>query len=570
MLGRMPLHSKRRQRRGHWIGLAVAAALVLGGATAVIVDKTYAGSGRPPAKSSTAQAGAAQTGSAQSGPNPGQGTTPVSTVATTLGPSGVTSTAIIAENQQPGTTDWHLSGGPAAKPDIAGFASSTYAAAGQTVQLYVTTTAPTFQAIAYRMGWYQGKGGRQIWTSPEATGRVQPRCQLTAGVNMVSCDNWSASLIMPITTAFVPGEYLIKLVGSDNQQSYIPLTVWDPRSTAAYLFVSRSLTEEGWNTYGGYSYYDGVGPCTLGQTSTYPPCNRARVVSFDRPYNGGDGASDFLPNEYPLVRFMEQRGLDVAYVTDITLDAHPTTMLQHKALLSLAHDETWTYNERQGAETAVKQGVNLVFFGAAAVLRHSRLQSSSVGPDRQEVDYRDQSEDPLNGTGDRMQVTGNTWSAPPANWSETRLIGEVYSGYLNTGSTAPFTVTEANAWIFKGTGLQDGSQLPGVIASDIDHLDASSPNNIEVFGHSAVPLSLAYTNQGKWDGDTYSDMTYYTDRSGGAGVWDSGTVNWVNALDATPSVATITGNLLWLFGQGPAGNRMPSAPNWRTIVPAGS
>jgi hypothetical protein len=204
------------------------------------------------------------------------------------------------------------------------------------------------------------------------------------------------------------------------------------------------------------------------------------------------------------------------------------------------------------------------------VLRHSRLQASALGPDRQEVDYRDSTEDPLNGTGDPRQVTGNTWSSPPTSWSEIRLIGEIYSGYLNTGSTAPFVVAEANAWIFKGTGLQNGSQVPGVIASDIDHLDVSAPTNIEVFGHSPVPLSVAYTNQGQWGGNTYSDMTYYTDPTSGAGVWDSGTVNWVNALATSSPIATITGNLLWLFGQGPAGRHIPSVPNWRGIVPAGS
>ena len=434
----------------------------------------------------------------------------------------------------------------------------------------MTTTAPTFQAVAYRMGWYQGLGGRLVWASPEVTGRTQPPCQVTPGVNMVSCDNWSVSLRIPITAAFIQGDYLIKLIGSGHQESYIPLTIWDPHSTAAYLVVNRSLTEEGWNTYGGFSYYQGVGGCTLGQTGSYPPCNRARIVSFDRPYAAGNGASDFLANEYPLIRFMEQRGLDAAYVTDITLDAHPATILQHRALLSLGHDETWTYNERQGAQAAFQHGVNLVFFGAAAVLRHSRLQPSALGPDRQEVDYRDSSEDPLDRAGDPIQVTGNTWSSPPTNWSETGLVGEVYSGYLNPGSTAPFVVADANAWIFKGTGLHRGSQIPGVLASDIDHLDASPPANIQVLGHSPVPLTSAYTNQGEWGGNTYSDMSYYTAPSRGAGVWDSGTVNWISALGTAQPLATITANLLWLFGQGPAGARIPSVPNWRTIEPAGS
>jgi hypothetical protein len=32
----------------------------------------------------------------------------------------------------------------------------------------------------------------------------------------------------------------------------------------------------------------------------------------------------------------------------------------------------------------------------------------------------------------------------------------------------------------------------------------------------------------------------------------------------------ITGNLLWLFGQGPAGHIIPSVANWQQVAPAGS
>jgi hypothetical protein len=254
-------------------------------------------------------------------------------------------------------------------------------------------------------------------------------------------------------------------------------------------------------------------------------------------------------------------------------------LLQHRSLLSLDHDETWTYSELHGAQVAQAHGLNIAFFGAAAIVRHARLQGSALGPDREEVDYRDETEDPLNGNGDPMDVTGNTWGSPPTDFSETSLVGESYSGYTNPGvAPLPFVVYDSAAWIFNGTGLQNGSSLPGVIGSDIDHLDPSSPSNIQVLGHSALPLSDVYTNQGRWGGYTYSDMTYYTDPTSGGGVFDSGTVNWIYALSpcstsvSCPSAAVqkITGNLLWLFGQGPAGKSIPSAPNWRSISPPGS
>lgn len=493
---------------------------------------------------------------------------------------GVVSSAIVAENRKPGTTAWRITDEPATG-SIQGWASTTYAAVGQTVGLYVTTTAPTFQVVAYRMGYYQGKGARQIWASGSVTGQKQPPCPNTPNVNMVSCDNWTRSLTMPVTKAFVQGDYLLKLVGSGGQQSYVLLTVWDPASTATYLVVARSLTEEGWNTYGGYSYYQGQGGCILGQTGSYPPCNRARVVSFDRPMATGQGATDFLGDEYPLVRFMEEHGLDAAYVTDVTVSEHPSIVLQHKAYISLGHDETWTTAERRAVQDGEAHGVNVAFMSAAPIVRHARLQPSPIGPDREEVDYRTPTEDPLHGTGQTATVTGNTFATPPVDTAPTAFVGGEYSGYVDTGATPlPFVVYDASSWIFTGTGLQDGSQIPDVIASDIQHVYATpTPSDLQILGHSPVPLTSAYTNQGEWDGDTYSDMTYYTDPASQAGVFQSGTVTWLSRLtvcDPAPGpcpatdVARITGNLLRVFGQGPAGDAEPSVANWSQLTPPGS
>ena len=163
---------------------------------------------------------------------------------TFLGPNGVESTAVTAENRRPGTTAWQISD-EGVSGNIEGFADENYAAVGDEVDLYVSTTAPRFQVVAYRMGWYGGTGGRQVWSSPEVTGQVQPPCPLTPGVNMVSCDDWARSLVVPITTAFVPGDYVLKLIGSGGQQSYVPITIWDPKSHATYLIMARSFTEAG-------------------------------------------------------------------------------------------------------------------------------------------------------------------------------------------------------------------------------------------------------------------------------------------------------------------------------------
>lgn len=514
---------------------------------------------------------------AESGPS-----TPVPGSAATgpvlsLSPTGVESSWVRAENALPGSPDWRITGQPSGGR-IEGWADHVAAQAGDTVRLFVSTSASSFQVTAYRLGYYGGAGARRVWTSDQVAGRPQPPCPVAAGTNMVSCDGWAPSLSMPVTPAFVQGDYVLKLVGAGGEQSYIILTVWDPASTGTYLFETHSLTAQGWNTYGGFDFYAGSGPCPPG-VPKYPQCNRARVVSFDRPYADGQGTGDFLDNEYPLLAFVEEHGLDVSYVSDVTLDAHPQFIAQHKAFLSLGHDETWTYAERKGLDEAVAHGVNVAFLSAAAMVRHARLQDSPIGPNRQEVNYRDAAADPLNGKGDPHQVTGNTWDSPPAPWPTLPLIGQAYMGYLNLDApAADFVVYDGSAWVFTGTGLRTGSVLPGIIGSDFDHLSTPTPPNLQVLGHSPVSMAHGFTGGRTWNGCSYSDMTYYTRPDSKAGVFDSGMVSWINHLSPCPSgtscpatqVRQMTGNVLWLFGQGPAGHVQPSMANYQNLQPTGS
>jgi len=482
--------------------------------------------------------------------------------------AGVQAAWVVAENQRPGSAGWQIQGRPPGM--IAGFADRVSAQPGDTIGLYVSTDASTFRVEAYRMGYYQGAGARLVWTSAPTPGRVQRACSRTAGVNMVACENWTASLSFPVTPAFLEGDYLLKLVGSGGQQSYVPLTVTNPASLAAYVVKNDVYTWQAWNPYGGYDFYAGVGRCP---PKVYPLCTRARVVSFDRPYGYGEGAGDFLGSEYPLVRFVEQHGLDVTYVTDVDVEQDPSLLLAHRALLSLGHDECWSLAERLAAQAAEAHGVNIAFFAASPMLRHVRPQTSPLGADREVVDYRNAAEDPLDGRGDPRQVTGNTWSSPPADWSETPFVGEAYAGYLAPGAPpAAFVVADASAWIFRGTGVHDGTTIPGVLATDFDQFDPSvHPADLQILGHSPIPRAHATTSRSA----PYSDMTYWTDPASGAAVFDSGINSWIPSLTpcqpttACPAtvVGQITANLLALLGQGPAGRTQPSSPNWHQLYP---
>lgn len=480
--------------------------------------------------------------------------------ATFDGPDGVEAAWVIKENKRPGSPGWQITN-PAGAGGIEGYASAVQATTGQQVTLYVSTAASTYRVQAYRMGYYQGIGARLVWQSPIEPGQVQRTCPVTSGTNMVEC-SWSPSLVVKISKAFVQGDYLFKLTGSGNQQSYVPLTVWDPSSHATYLVQNSVITWQAWNPYGGYDLYVGATPCA---PNTYPCSSRARVVSFDRPYASsyGEGAADFLGEEYPLISFMEQHGLDVTYGTDITTDEYPALLLNHKAVLSLGHDEQWSLSMRNGAINALAHGVNLAFFGASPVLRKVRLQASPLGPDREVVNYRDPQADPDYRT-DPSEVSQNEWIQPPASWSPSELVANTY---LGAEFDDPLVVTDASSWLYRGTGLGNGSELKGVIQADYNGYVPSDPNppNVEILAHSPVNPAVGT--------DGYADTVYYTSAQSKGGVFSSGTNAWIPSLSpcvpassSCPSAAMdqMTGNLLALFGSGPAGVQEPSVANWQS------
>jgi hypothetical protein len=114
-----------------------------------------------------------------------------------------------------------------------------------------------------------------------------------------------------------------------------------------------------------------------------------------------------------------------------------------------------------------------------------------------------------------------------------------------------------------------------VIATDLDEFDPDDyPTNLQILGHSPVPLADAVSEDGDLQGFLDSDMTYWSDPASGAGIFDSGTTNWIPALAPCPptdsscpavTVAKITGNLLALFGKTRAGRVQPSVANWHEI-----
>ncbi|NNN18676.1 MAG: hypothetical protein HKL84_02355, partial [Acidimicrobiaceae bacterium] len=469
-------------------------------------------------------------------------------------PGPLYSAAIVAENKKPGTSAWRITGYQT-PTNIEGYTSKVSVNQGNSFTLFVSTTSKDYVVQAYRMGYYQGLLGRLIWTSKTLVGFQQPTCPVLAPTNTVEC-NWKPSLNIKTDSSWFPGDYLLKLVGNNGAQKWVPITVRNDRSNAAVVVVNAVTTWQAYNLYGGYDLYSGPKGYS----------DRADKVSFDRPYDYyfGQGAADFYGNELPLVALVEKMGLNVTYITDVDIQKRPNLLSNHRVVVSLGHDEYYSPEMRQALTVAQQDGTNLMFLGANAIFRRIRFESTKLGPDRIEVNYRIASLDPMNGV-NNQQVTTN-WPDGPDPQPEGTLIGIQYAC---NPVKYDMIITDPSSWIFANTGLKFGSRIHNLVGSEYDGFDPyiNYPKSLQLLANSPV---LCRNQPG------FSDMSYYTTTKG-AGVFATGTNLWVAALGSPcppflgncpiAPVVQITENVLKAFGSGLPGVTQPSQPNaiqvWR-------
>ncbi|WP_285489395.1 N,N-dimethylformamidase beta subunit family domain-containing protein [Amycolatopsis taiwanensis] len=451
-----------------------------------------------------------------------------------------------------GTPGWEITqAGP--EHAIEGFADQVSVLPGDDVRLFVNTTATSYTVTAYRMGAYRDADAQRVWVSAPQPGHQQPPPTVQEPTNTVVAP-WQPSLTVS-TRDWRPGDYLFRLDGDNGAQQFVPLTVRTPSNAGKIIIINAVTTWQAYNRWGGYSLYT---------SPSGGKAQRARAVSFDRPYQAMDmqGSGDFLYFELPLVRFAENSGLSLGYATDVDLHADPHLADGAAAMVTLGHDEYWSAAMRRNATAARDRGVNLAFFGGNEVYRHIRFEPTPLGPDRLEVDYKSFAEDPYHIT-NPLEATPE-WRSPPFPRPESVLVGGFYQC---NPVHADFRVADDANWLLAGI-VHNGQSLPGMVGNEYQSVDLSvpTPRPIEVLFHS--PL----TCQGRPD---FADTTYYTVPSGAA-VFAAGTQNWICALgprcaadhdDSTTraAISAITLRLLRAFAAGPTGRNHPAVDNLATL-----
>jgi hypothetical protein len=443
------------------------------------------------------------------------------------GPTPARRDLIRQENERPGTTDWMLTNtrvDPKTKyrcPWVEGYCSHTSLRAGDTLSVMVSTNpASPFVLDVYRLGYYQGKGGRHMLRLGPFKGETQP--DPPVGEERLRECRWAPATRLTIPKDWPSGVYLGKLTAEKEKlQSYVVFIVRDDRA-CDFLFQCSDTT---WSAYNRWPsewslYNDGKK-----EGWYWGPGVR---VSWDRPYGKycqildaplSQGPGEFLLWEHPLAFWMEKQGYDVSYVSNVDTHADPKGLLRCKGWLSVGHDEYWSLDMFNHVKAAVAAGVNVAFLSgntccgvismlpsAAGVANRVMSRIGQYGPIQDEAVKA--------GFPELRRLKHN---GP----NEATLIG-ARSTFPVTGG-ADWACAREKHWLFAGTGMKDGDAVPGLVGWEW-HGDPADIPGLEVVARGTVK------NRGATG--TYT-ATVYPGPKGNV-VFNAATIWWSDGLSAPP------------------------------------
>jgi hypothetical protein len=370
------------------------------------------------------------------------------------------------ENEQPGTRDWMATNvriDAATKyrsPWIEGYASKTSVRPGENISIHVSTNpASPFTLEIYRLGHYQGHGGRLILKAGPFKGAVQP--DPPVGPKRLRECQWAPSTSITIPADWTSGVYLGKLTAErEKLQSYVIFVVRDDRK-ADLLFQVSDTT---WNAYNRwpsqYSLYDD------GKKVWYwgPDVQ----TSFDRPYGKycqildaplSVGSGEFLLWEFPLAYWMEQHGYDVTYISNLDTHSDPANLSRGKGWLSVGHDEYWSLEMYQTMLKLVSQGLNLAFLSGNSICGVIDIHPSQRGQPGRVIER-------VGRYGSPQQIELDNGFPEEALFTKN---GPNEAGLMGARSTWPttgggdWTCRKPDHWLFAGTGMKYGDGIPGLV-----------------------------------------------------------------------------------------------------------
>lgn len=242
---------------------------------------------------------------------------------------------------------------------------------------------------------------------------------------------------------------------------------------------------------------------------TWYVCSCIHTVDLTRPFLDGGVPYNFGQYDRDFLQWLARNEVPVDVLADDDLDAISSgaeLRRRYRMVVFESHSEYVTGHIYEIVEQYRDLGGHLAFLSANDFFRQVVVGGSA------------------------MTLIGR-WR--DLGRPEAALLGAQYlDWYRNLYPNRPYTVTGARRvpWLFAGTGLRNGSAIPGYYGIEIDHTTPASPPGTTVVAD--IPDIFP--------GET-AEMTYYR-TAAGAEVFDAGTINFGGAANRRV-VATMLANL---------------------------
>jgi hypothetical protein len=266
------------------------------------------------------------------------------------------SSVVGRENQNVGSRDWQLSN-PATNKEITGYASRATIQHGQTLNLMVQCETSHFRLEFFRIGWYQGLGGRRMQVhgieKPLVLSRSAPTTDAGKHVELFEDGHFPAFTLW-IPNDWTSGVYVAKLTTSSSgagKQVFLPFVLRDDRRPARMLMQS------------GIESFHASG-AKMGST-----------VSL----NGPGLNPEFLTQEFESIREMEKSGLDLTYCSSSDLHTSPQFLQKYKGLLVSSTNVAWSAETLAEVQKARQRGADIIFLSPDPRLSQVKYASDRKG-----------------------------------------------------------------------------------------------------------------------------------------------------------------------------------------------
>jgi hypothetical protein len=501
-------------------------------------------------------------------------------------------------------------------PDVEGYTDAVSYRPGDTVSVRCASRSARFDVRVTRVG-----AERRPMLSLNGVAGVEQEVPERAWAD--GC-GWDETFAFDVGREWPSGYYEIELLPSGaldwHAAGHAFFTVRSARAdpSRALLLLSTN-TYQAYNQWGGRCMYTG-----------------ATEVSFDRPLERGYLRRPAAPfdveydgrladttgrdrdhrrlvayqaaNGYPLwtsssgwhnwerrfVRWAEAAGFHIDVASNSDLHADPEVLADRRLVLSVGHDEYWSWEMRDHIDAYVAAGGRWVIFSGNTCFWQVRFDPS--GRRMTCFKGRARRQDPV-AASDPNRMT-SMWSDPLIGRPENATIGLSFSraGYAHVGDATPssaggFEIQRPDHWALDGTGLRYGDQLGAgacVVGYEVDGCDVTrrggllvptgvdgTPPDLEVIGSAPARLLSITDDVCEAPADIWAsveppgDLEWIAEillgpdasdddvaalgrgraivgtfRRGAGEVFTAGTADWAYGLDADATVQTVTRNVL--------------------------